>query len=83
MGLDERARWHGMVQDPNVIGVETRSYYGNVMISTGPNNELGGPNDTPCHMDIPMRNCSLYLDDELIVDRGDLAVPELRPASRR
>lgn len=82
-GLDERARWHGMVQDPAVIGVETRSFYGNVMFSTGPNNELGGPNDTPCHMDIPMRNCSLYLDDELIVDRGDFAVPELRAASRR
>jgi 2,5-dihydroxypyridine 5,6-dioxygenase len=82
-GLDERARWHGMRQDPSVIGVETRSFYGNVMFSTGPNNELGGPNDTACHMDIPMRGCSLYLDDELIVDKGELAVPALRPASRR
>lgn len=80
-GLDERARWHSMRQD--VIGVETRSYYGNVMFSTGPNNELGGPNDTSCHLDIPMRDCSLYLDDELIVDRGELTVPEMRPAGRR
>jgi 2,5-dihydroxypyridine 5,6-dioxygenase len=82
-GLDERARWHGMLQNAGIVGVETRSFYGNVMFSTGPNNELGGPNDTPCHMDIPMRNCSLYLDDTLIVDRGDLAIRELRPASRR
>nr|WP_202507669.1 leucyl aminopeptidase [Amycolatopsis rubida] len=80
-GLDERARWHNMRQD--VIGAETRSYYGNVMFSTGPNNELGGPNDTPCHLDIPMRGCSLYLDDQLIVDNGDLTVPEMRPAARR
>ncbi|RYE41077.1 MAG: leucyl aminopeptidase [Hyphomicrobiales bacterium] len=80
-GLDERARWHSMRQD--AIGVETRSFYGNVMISTGPNNELGGPNDTPCHIDIPMRNCSLYLDEELVLDHGEFTVPDLRPDSRR
>jgi 2,5-dihydroxypyridine 5,6-dioxygenase len=80
-GLDERARWLGL--RPGAIGVETRSYYGNVMFSTGPNNELGGPNDTPCHLDIPMRGCSLYLDDELIVDAGDVVVPDMRPAAKR
>jgi 2,5-dihydroxypyridine 5,6-dioxygenase len=53
------------------------------MISTGPNNELGGPNDTACHLDIPMHGCSLYLDDELIVDEGELTVKDMRPASRR
>jgi 2,5-dihydroxypyridine 5,6-dioxygenase len=80
-GLDERARWHSMRQD--VIGAETRSYYGNVMFSTGPNNELGGPNDTACHLDIPMRGCSFYLDDQLILDTGEFTVPELRPSTRR
>jgi 2,5-dihydroxypyridine 5,6-dioxygenase len=35
------------------MGVELRSFYGNVMVSIGPNNELGGPDDTPCHFDIP------------------------------
>jgi 2,5-dihydroxypyridine 5,6-dioxygenase len=53
------------------------------MFSIGPNNELGGPNDTPCHFDIPMRGCSLYLDDELIVDAGELTVPEMRPVGKR
>jgi 2,5-dihydroxypyridine 5,6-dioxygenase len=80
-GLDERARWHGLTQFGGGLGLELRSYYGNVMISTGPNNELGGPNDTPCHLDIPMHGCSLYLDDELIVDKGELTVDEMRPAS--
>ena len=28
---------------------------GNVLFSTGPNGELGGPNDTLCHVDVPMR----------------------------
>lgn len=79
-GLDERAHWHGLTQFPGGIGMELRSFYGNVLFSTGPNSELGGPNDTPCHLDIPMRGCSLYLDDEPIVLDGDIAVKEMRPA---
>ena len=43
-----------------------------------PNNELGGPNDTACHLDIPMRNCSLFLDDEPMVLNGDIAVKEMQ-----
>jgi 2,5-dihydroxypyridine 5,6-dioxygenase len=82
-GLDERAQWHGLTQFPGGMGMELRSFYGNVMFSIGPNNELGGPNDTPCHFDIPMRNCSLFLDDEPIVLDGDVVVPEMRPAGRR
>jgi len=73
-GLDERAHWHGLTQFGGGMGMELRSFYGNVMFSIGPNNELGGPNDTPCHFDIPMRGNSLYLDDELIVDNGELTV---------
>ncbi|MDS1269640.1 leucyl aminopeptidase [Lipingzhangella sp. LS1_29] len=82
-GLDERAQWHGLTQFPGGMGMELRSFYGNVMFSIGPNNELGGPNDTPCHFDIPMRGCSLFLDDEPIVRDGDIVVPEMRPARRR
>jgi 2,5-dihydroxypyridine 5,6-dioxygenase len=82
-GLDERAHWHGLTQFGGGMGMELRSFYGNVMFSIGPNNELGGPNDTPCHFDIPMRGCSLYLDDQLIVDAGELTVAEMRPAARR
>jgi 2,5-dihydroxypyridine 5,6-dioxygenase len=82
-GLDERAQWHGLTQFPGGMGMELRSFYGNVMFSIGPNNELGGPNDTPCHFDIPMRNCSLFLDDEPIVLDGDVVVPDMRPAGRR
>jgi 2,5-dihydroxypyridine 5,6-dioxygenase len=82
-GLDERAHWHGLTQFGGGMGMELRSFYGNVMFSIGPNNELGGPNDTPCHFDIPMRNNSLYLDDELIVDGGEVTVPEMRPARKR
>ena len=63
------------------MGMELRSFYGNVMFSIGPNNELGGPNDTPCHFDIPMRNNSLFLDDQPIVLDGDIVVPEMKHVS--
>lgn len=82
-GLDERAKWHGLTQFPGGMGMELRSFFGNVMFSTGPNNELGGPNDTACHLDIPMRDCNLFLDDEPIVLNGDVAVKEMRPAAKR
>ena len=55
-----------------------RSFLGNVLFSTGPNNELGGANDTACHLDIPMRDCSLFLDDEEIVVDGRVVVEELQ-----
>lgn len=77
-GLDHRAQWHGLTQFPGGMGMELRSFYGNVMFSTGPNNELGGPNDTACHLDIPMRNCSLFLDDKAIVKDGQLMVREMQ-----
>ena len=67
------------VADPHKeIGVDALAYYGNVLFSTGPNTELGGTNDTPCHVDMPLRNCTLTLDDEVIVENGDIVVPEMR-----
>lgn len=79
-GMNPQASWHNMTPGafPGGMGMEPRSYYGNVMFSTGPNNELGGPNDTACHLDIPMRGCSLFLDDEAIVIDGDIAVKEIQ-----
>lgn len=79
-GMNPNAKWHNMVPGafPGGMGMEPRSFYGNVMFSTGPNNELGGPNDTACHLDIPMRNCSLFLDDEPVVVDGDIVVKEIQ-----
>ena len=80
--MNPNAAWHGMTPGafPGGMGMEPRSFYGNVMFSTGPNNELGGPNDTHCHLDIPMRGCSLFLDDEAIVIDGDLVISEMQMA---
>lgn len=78
-GMNPAAKWHGMTpgEFPGGMGMEARSFLGNVMFSTGPNNELGGPNDTACHLDIPMRGCSLFLDDEAIVIDGELVIKEM------
>lgn len=53
-------------------GMEPRAFDGNLMFSTGPNNELGVPNETACHLDIPMRKCSLsYRDlEEILAESG-------------
>jgi 2,5-dihydroxypyridine 5,6-dioxygenase len=59
------------------ISVNSLSYYGNVLFSTGPNTELGGNNNTLCHMDIPLRKTSLSLDGLTIVDKGRVAIPEM------
>lgn len=82
-GCNENARWAGLQYDARGIGMEGRAFYGNVLFSIGPNQELGGPNDTPCHLDIPMRNCTVYLDDEPILVDGEFTVEALQvPRSR-
>jgi 2,5-dihydroxypyridine 5,6-dioxygenase len=80
-GLNEKARWSGLTMDTRGIGQEGRSFYGNVLFATGPNQELGGSNASPCHLDIPLHGYSLYLDDRQIVDHGQIVVPEMKPRS--
>jgi 2,5-dihydroxypyridine 5,6-dioxygenase len=80
-GMDEKAQWDFLATSPlaaQTFGVDGRSYYGNVLFSTGPNVELGGSNDTACHLDIPLRGCSLFLDGEPIVESGRIIPPELQ-----
>lgn len=84
-GLNERANWHHIAASQNPNGeyiMNALSFYGNVLFSTGPNTELGGKNDTPCHMDMPMRGCSLWVDGKQILDEGKVVHPEMRAAGR-
>lgn len=75
-GLEERAHWSALATDPRGIGMEARCFAGNILFSTGPNTEVGGGNATPCHIDVPMRGCTLYLDDEPIVADGRLVASD-------
>jgi 2,5-dihydroxypyridine 5,6-dioxygenase len=82
-GLNEKAKWSAIWTDdaPGSLGMDGRSFYGNVMFSTGPNIEVGGRNATPCHIDLPMRRCSLFLDGEQIIENGEIIIDEMRPAA--
>jgi 2,5-dihydroxypyridine 5,6-dioxygenase len=80
-GLNEKALWSGPSMDTRGIGQEGRSFYGNVLFATGPNQELGGTNSSPCHLDIPLHGYSLFLDDRPVVQAGDIVIDEMRPRS--
>lgn len=77
-GTDHRANW-------NVIGMDSESFYGSVMVSLGSNmfnakeefSGLGGTNHTKAHFDICCRNKRLYLDGELIIDKGSIVNDEM------
>ena len=71
-GLQPKAKWTALhlYDKSQTIGMDARAFSGNFMFSTGPNTEGGGTRITPCHLDIPMRNCSVMLDGEPVVEGG-------------
>ena len=71
-GLQPRAQWTAMgLHDKNDgMCMDARAFNGNFLFSTGPNTEVGGSRKTPCHMDIPLRNCTVKLDDTIVVEQG-------------
>lgn len=84
-GLNERANWHHFAATRNLANehvMNALSFYGNVLFSTGPNTEVGGTNDTPCHMDLPMRGCSLWVDNVQVLDAGKVVHPEMKAPGR-
>jgi len=77
-GLEPRAHWTalGLYDKRQSNAMEARSFAGNFMFSTGPNAEGGGNRRTPCHLDIPMRGCSLWLDGAPVLDAGEIVAGE-------
>jgi len=71
-GLQPRAHWTalGLYDREATLGMDARAFEGNFLFSLGPNNEAGGPRTTTCHIDIPMRNCTVMLDSQAVVVRG-------------
>lgn len=71
-GLQGSVSWTalGMYDKRQTNAMEARSFAGNFMFSTGPNAEAGGNRHTPCHLDIPMRGCSVWLDGAQVVADG-------------
>jgi 2,5-dihydroxypyridine 5,6-dioxygenase len=73
-GLQPKARWSAleMYDREQTIGMDARAFAGNFLFSLGPNTEVGGDRNTACHIDIPMRGCTVTLDDVAVVEDGRL-----------
>jgi 2,5-dihydroxypyridine 5,6-dioxygenase len=71
-GMNPRARWDGltMYDKTQINGSEQRAFAGNFLFSTGAN-ELA-KRHTLGHFDLPMRNCTVMLDNQVIVKNGAL-----------
>jgi 2,5-dihydroxypyridine 5,6-dioxygenase len=73
-GLSPNARWDmlGLYPAGAIEGQDGRAFAGNFLFSTGPNDIGGGTRTTPCHIDAPMRGCTVELDGTKVVERGAL-----------
>jgi 2,5-dihydroxypyridine 5,6-dioxygenase len=52
------------------IASDGRTWPGVFLFSTGPDDQGGGKNSTPCHIDLPMLGCTCALDGRTVIDRG-------------
>ena len=78
-GLQPNARWTALgIMKDRTNGNDGRSFYGNFMFSTGPNTDAGGARNTLCHLDMPMRNCSVHLDGTPMLIKGEVVAADQR-----
>lgn len=76
-GMNPVARWDSLVMydKGDINGTELRAFAGNFLYSTGANPSAG--RYTLGHFDLPVRNCTISLDDNVVVrdgkPQGDLA----------
>lgn len=82
-GTDRRANWMAQAlqfSEPGASGADIESYYGNVQIEFGSNNDVSfqGKINSEAHLGHCMLNCSLYLDDEIVIEKGEFVDEALR-----
>ena len=72
-GMNPAARWDAltMYDRTQFNGTELRAFAGNFLYSTGANETAG--RHTLGHFDLPMRNCTVTLDGNIVVEAGKLA----------
>ena len=81
-GLNPQARWDAIAlngADPKRHHAGARCFAGNFLFSTGPNSQGGGKRTTKGHYDVPMRDCTVTLDNDVIIEVAGL--PTTRCAS--
>lgn len=79
-GLNPQCRWDAIAlygDAPERSRAAARSFPGNFLFSTGPNTQGGGKRTTRGHYDVPMRGCTVALDDRVVVEKGRLIDPKM------
>ena len=80
-GLNPQGRWDAIAlngADPKRHHAGARCFAGNFLFSTGPNSQGGGKRTTKGHYDVPMRDCTVTLDNDVIIERGRFADEKMR-----
>jgi len=79
-GLNPQCRWDSLAlygDSPERSRAASRSFPGNFLFSTGPNTQGGGKRTTRGHYDVPMRNCTISLDGNVVVKDGRIIDPKM------
>ncbi len=79
-GLNPQALWYGIAlngDEPERSRAAARTFPGNFLFSTGPNTQGGGKRATRGHYDVPMRDCTITLDNQTVVERGRIVDPNM------
>lgn len=82
-GLNPQARWYWMAlhgDAPERNRAAARVFAGNFLFSTGPNTQGGGSRATRGHYDVPMRDCTIELDGDVVVREGRIVDPAMAVA---
>ena len=71
-GMNPAARYESlaMYDQRDTNGTELRAFAGNFLYSTGANEYAGRHSEG--HFDLPLRGCTIRLDDEVVVKKGEL-----------
>lgn len=79
-GLNPQCRWDSIAlygDSPERSRAAARSFPGNFLFSTGPNTQGGGKRTTRGHYDVPMRGCTVALDQRVIIEDGRIVDPNM------
>lgn len=80
-GMNPQALWYGLAlngDEPERSRAAARTFPGNFLFSTGPNTQGGGKRATRGHYDVPMRDCTVILDNEVVIEKGRFADEKMR-----
>lgn len=79
-GMNPQCRWDALAlygDTPERHHAAARCFPGNFLFSTGPNTQGGGKRTTRGHYDLPMRDCTIELDGNRVVENGKLLDPKM------